>query len=824
MMKLKDCSLIIAFLCFCWNLNAQYTITGVVSNEEKQLAGVEVFVVNTGKIVTTNRKGLYEIQGVAPGEYELIAFSEGYQTSEKLVLVEDKDVTLDFFMERLAYSLTEVVVQEQQERVFALKRLKAVEGTAIYAGKKSEVVLLDQLTANTAANNARQVYSQVTGINIFESNDAGLQLNIGGRGLDPTRTASFNTRQNGYDISADVLGYPESYYTPPAEALSEIQVVRGAASLQYGTQFGGLVNFKFRKPNPNKKIELRSRQTLGSFDLFTSFNSLSGTLGKFSYYTFFNYKKGDSFRPNSGFTSRNAFAHLGYQFNEKTKINFELTSLYYLAQQPGGITDAQFYEDPTFSNRERNWFQVDWLLYALKLEHRFSPQTELSVQLFGLDAKRNALGFRTNRVSQVDDANEPRDLILGEFNNWGAETRLLHRYKIGKRDAVALIGAKYYKADNTAIQGPGSAEAGANFELATNEFPAYPNQSDFEFPNTNLALFGEHIFYLSDKFSVTPGVRFEYIQTSSEGTFKKIDFDLAGNPIRNAEFEDNRIFDRSFVLLGIGLSYKPDLNTELFGNFSQNYRSVTFSDIRIVNPSFQVDPNISDEDGFTFDFGLRGRLKEVLSYDLGGFALLYDNRLGEVLRAETRPNADGEIVETGRVVRFRGNIGQAFIYGMESLLDWNVARTFFPAAQSIKLNAFVNTSLTQSEYLDSEIPGVEGNEVEFIPTVNLKTGLNFGYKNLLGSIQYTYLSRQFTDASNAPQDRRDNQSGIRGAIPAYSVMDISLSYRFKFLKLETGINNTLDEQYFTRRATGYPGPGIIPSAPRSYYVTLEVKI
>ena len=28
-----------------------------------------------------------------------------------------------------------------------------------------------------------------------------------------------------------------------AEAIKEIQVVRGAASLQYGTQFGGLINF-----------------------------------------------------------------------------------------------------------------------------------------------------------------------------------------------------------------------------------------------------------------------------------------------------------------------------------------------------------------------------------------------------------------------------------------------------------------------------------------------------------------------------------------------------------------------------------------------------
>ena len=43
------------------------------------------------------------------------------------------------------------------------------------------------------------------------------------------------------------------------------------------------------------------------------------------------------------------------------------------------------------------------------------------------------------------------------------------------------------------------------------------------------------------------------------------------------------------------------------------------------------------------------------------------------------------------------------------------------------------------------------------------------------------------------------------------------------MKLETGINNVLDKVYFTRRATGYPGPGIIPSISRNWYVTLQFK-
>ena len=161
-------------------------------------------------------------------------------------------------------------------------------------------------------------------------------------------------------------------------------MVRGAASLQYGTQFGGLVNFKFKQPNSSKKIEWTSRQTLGSYNLKTSFNSLSGTVGKFSYYTYFNYKEGNSFRPNSDYNSRNYFAHVGYQFSDKTKVTVETTFLNYLAKQPGGLTDAQFIEDPTFSNRERNWFDVDWKLFSVRLDHKFSSKTDFSLNEFGL--------------------------------------------------------------------------------------------------------------------------------------------------------------------------------------------------------------------------------------------------------------------------------------------------------------------------------------------------------------------------------------------------------------------------------------------------------
>ena len=805
-MKLKDYSLFIIFALSVFALNAQHKVSGIVTNKitQQALNNVEVYDKGSGLLVKTNTEGYYEFTTKKETLF-LVYFAYEFQIVEVEITIND-NTTLNQQLEPLGEALSAVEITARKTKVFELSRLGDVEETAIYAGKKTEVVLVDQSMANLATNNARQIYSQVAGLNIYQNDDAGLQLNIGGRGLDPNRTANFNTRQNGYDISADVLGYPESYYSPAAEGLSQIQVIRGAASLQYGTQFGGLINFIMKEPNPTKPFELITRNTLGSFGLYTNFTSISGTKDKWSYYTFFNYKKGDGFRPNSEFESKNIYAHIGYQFNENTSLKAEITYLDYLAQQAGGLTDDMFNEDPYQSNRARNWFEVDWLLYNLKFAHQFSEATNFTFNFFGLNASRNALGFRSNRVDQVDP-NTERDLIKGDFNNFGFETRLLSKYQIFNKEATFLIGSKYYNANNSQKQGPGSDGVGPDFDFRIDEFPNYPDQSEFDFPNLNVAVFGENIFYLNDKFSITPGFRFEYIKTESEGFYKRINTDAAGNVIFEETIEENRDFERSFVLLGLGLSYKPNTSLEAYGNISQNYRSVTFSDINIINPAFAINPDITDEDGFTVDIGLRGNYKSFVSYDVSAFALFYNRRIGFVQKE----------LDDGRVVSERGNIGDAVMYGVESLFDFNLKKVF-KMNNDFGLNYFINTSFMNSEYTNSDQPGIEGNQVEFVPDMNLKTGLRFGYKNLMANIQYSYLGTQFTDATNSVDS---NLSGVIGEIPEYDILDLSLSYTYKMFKLEAGVNNLLDNAYFTRRATGYPGPGIIPSAPRNWFTTLQ---
>ena len=113
--------------------------------------------------------------------------------------------------------LKEVIVTGYKT-VNGVGRLLDVKDGIIYAGKKTEVIIVDSLDANKAINNTRQILGRIPGLNIVETESSGFTANgIATRGLNPTQSVEMNTRQNGYNVSADVNGYNEAYYLPPME-------------------------------------------------------------------------------------------------------------------------------------------------------------------------------------------------------------------------------------------------------------------------------------------------------------------------------------------------------------------------------------------------------------------------------------------------------------------------------------------------------------------------------------------------------------------------------------------------------------------------------
>lgn len=779
-------------------------ISGVVLHENEPLFGAEVIIVETQQRTTTNEKGIFTFEVKEMEKVTISVFSLDYQTQVKTIKLPINQ-SINFSLKTFSQNVGEVMIAAKKENNFGITRLKSVEGIAIYAGKKSEVVVMEDVAGNLATNNARQVFAKVAGLNIWENDGAGIQLGIGGRGLNPNRVSNFNTRQNGYDMSADALGYPESYYSPPSEAVDRIEVVRGAASLQYGTQFGGFINFKLKDGPDDKELEVVVRQTLGSFGFSNTFTSIGGTKKKWKYYGFYQYKTGNGWRDNAEFDVHTAHANLRYAISPKIDVGIEYTFMHYLAHQPGGLTDFRFDQDPQQSIRERNWFQVDWNLAAINFDYRISDKTTFNTRGFGLIAGRDALGFLGN-INRIDQLQE-RDLLVDDFRNYGIESRILHRFKLLNKNSIFLLGGRYYSGFTDRKQGNGSDGYSADFNyLRPNDL----EHSDYDFPSKNLAFFSENIYYLSDKLTITPGIRFEYINTQSEGYYKVRTTDLSGNILIDENIEDDRKQTRNFLLGGVGVAYKAKENLEFYTNFSQNYRSINFNDMRIVNPNFRVDSNLQDETGYSADIGIRGNYKDIINYDVSAFLLAYNNRIGQILVQDQ---------QLFNYYQFRTNVSDSRSYGIESFVEVEVLKLSGITSKH-GLSIFSNFSIMDARYINSESSAIDGNEVELVAPIIFKGGLGYRYERLKINYQYSYTAEHFTDATNS----ESTPEAVNGLIPAYAVMDLSASYDFKkYFSLYTGVNNLLDSRYFTRRASGYPGPGIIPAEPRNLYLTVQFK-
>ena len=340
--------------------------------------------------------------------------------------------------------------------------------------------------------------------------------------------------------------------------------------------------------------------------------------------------------------------------------------------------------------------------------------------------------------------------------------------------------------------------------------PENVEKSDYTFQNKNFAAFAENVFYLTPKLTLTPGIRYEYIDTGAEGYYKQRVFDGAGNLIAENRNEEDQNRVRQFVLLGLGMGYELSSSIELYANISQNYRAINFSDLRIDNPNGKVDENIKDERGYTADLGMRVK-KSWFYADLTAFYIAYRDRIGWVLKANEPPLYND--------FRFRTNIADSRNMGLEGFAEANLWHFLKPQDSLTKLSLFLNASVIDARYINTDDRSIVNKKVELVPPFTFRTGLNFKYRNLGTTLSWAYTAEHYTDATNTER----TSTAVNGLIPAYSVADFSASYRWKWLMLEVSCNNLFDAAYFTRRAESYPGPGIIPADGRSFFVTVGVN-
>jgi Fe(3+) dicitrate transport protein len=701
-----------------------------------------------------------------------------------------------------------------------IQQLPEVVGTSIYAGKKNALIVLDNVKGNVVTNTMRQIVAKVPGIHIWESDGSGIQIGMAARGLSPNRSWEFNVRQNGYDIAADPFGYPEAYYNPQLQAVQRIEIVRGQGALQYGPQFGGLVNYILRNGSEiNKKFEFETQQSVGSNGLFNSYNAVGGKTDKLHYYAFFDHRNADGYRKNSEYYTNSGFGTFTYKLSKKFSLTAEVMRSNIRSQQPGGLTDAQLQQDIKQSFRSRNWFDITWTTAAAIANYQFSENARLNVKLFSIWGDRNSVGFMpsggiiiADTINKTTGAYNPRNVNADKYRNGGIEARLITDYTLFGGKQTLSAGLRFYKGTTFRYSSDGKGSTGTDYDMSLSDGIW---SRDIDFKTTNIAAFAENIFRVTKKFIIIPGIRYEYISGNASG---RNGFTGTGAEIilQNAERA------RGFFLAGIGAEYHTGKSTEIYANITQAYRPVQFADLTAPPTTDVIDQDLKDAKGYNADLGYRGKIKNYLFFDAGVYYLQYNNRIGVIV--QQRPD--------GSFYNYRTNVGNSSSKGFEGLVEFSPVKAFSKKNTKSDVSLFASYSYNDAQYGNFKVitknssnqlveTNLRNKKVENAPENIFRTGITASYNNLSLTGQLSYVDDSYADANNTLAPTANAQNGL---IPAYTVVDLTAVYKFSAkLNVKAGINNLTNEKYFTRRAGGYPGPGALPADGRTFFISVAAK-
>lgn len=663
-----------------------------------------------------------------------------------------------------------VSAEAESDRTVQDPWMPDVIGASIFAGKKTKVMDFDAIP-QVVGNNYRQALSQTPSLLLSEESTP--LVSIGYRGLNPHRAQFTQMLRDGIPIHADQFGYPEAYFTPPLETVDRLEFVHGGASLQYGPQPGGALNYITHRPRTDREFGLRSQHIIGDDDMYATFTSVDGTVGKLGYYAYFNHRQSDGFRPsNSEYDLDNASIKLLYNMDDAGRFILHFDSYEETHGEPGGLTRPDFFAGSRKTTRLHDTMTIERDSTSLTYENEPTPDSFFTASVWWADytrysARQRGGGFGTLPTGLSSTTNTIENQ---QFETWGLDARYRNNWGTEKQHTLSA-GIQLYHTDSPREDRRGNSASASNGVLR--------NRSDREV--FYAPVFVENRFQFG-KFSITPGLRVENF-TQEVRELVNVDKTLAGTPLGNKK-QDDTVF-----LGGLGLEYETAPGSAVYANVSQSYRPAIFTEAVPTGPNAVINNDLQEGEALEYEIGYRTRPNDWFSADTSLFLIAFKDQIGSV----------GNSLE---------NVGDSRHLGM----DASVAVDLLTLARGTKtettLDWFVNATWLDAEF--NEGPR-EGNTPQYAADYIIRSGLTYTHGNKgKATLAATFVDNHFADDGNT----------ANFAVPSYAVWDLTAEYQVhENLRLLAGINNLFDADYFTR----VRGDGIDPSYGRNAYVGASVE-
>lgn len=622
---------------------------------------------------------------------------------------------------------------------------------------------------------------KVPGIQAVETDGYGFYPRINIRGIGSNMSRNVILLEDGAPIAPGPYTDPATYYSPAVERFERVEVLKGSGALRFGpSTIAGAVNYVTRNPpaNPEGRV-LVSGGEQGYRKVYTEYG---GTWDTWNGNVSVMKKEGDGWR-DMPFSLTDVVAKAGKAIGDKNFVSVKAT--YYTMEGQHtytGLTEREYREDYRQNKTKNDQMFITRKSVDLNHDLEINSRTHVKTLVYWNELSRDwwRETFAFNAGTGYKDPSGDTQGRLRTFSVQGIDSRIVHSHNTFGINNDLEFGVRYHKErlDNNRVNGI----AGNPSDYAAD--PALPPiENDVRSANA-LAFFLENKFHVTDKLTVTPGLRVESYKQERE-------IDFWGSTAVNT----NSKVDNTEVVPGLGVVYKIRPEHSVFAGVHKGFSPPRVQDA-IDNAGTAVD--LEAERSVNYELGARGKHNRG-NYEVTFFRVDFSNQL--VAAAESG-GAGTQITNAGET------LNQGIELGGDVYLFNNI---------SLALNY---TWLETAELTSTRILGGvdrNGNRLTYAPEHMANVRLVYSKDRWSGNFGFNYVSEQFTDFQNTEAAAANGQSGL---IPSYMVWDLNVSHNLtQSTRVYTSVRNLFDKQYISSRAP----QGIFPGMGRMAEVGLEVR-
>ena len=651
---------------------------------------------------------------------------------------------------------------------------------------------------NSGASSVRDILRRAPGVQVQESNGTSgsdVSLNFGVRGLTSRMSPRSTVLMDGVPLAYAPYGGPQLSIFPLTQGnVESLDVMRGAGSVRYGPQnVGGIINFATRAiPDKSTAVISNTSEITGRNGHIKSMPSVfiggsndNGWGGALLYSGI----HGEGARDEGDRTDiDDIMLKTRYTFSDTDKISMTLHHYNGEARMPGGLTQAEYDDDPYQSTRRYDVFSGRRSDISLRYQHD-DGINNIDVLAYYVDT------FRTSTVEQADNKDHPSQYRLTSaprnFHYFGIEPRYSRLFITGDVYQEVSVGYRYLEESNSE-----DSKRGAFYDRATVLDPYSLPQDTYQSTHGGTRA---HAVYIDDQievgnWTITPGIRYEMIETHNN--IKEFNAGtLTGERTPKVDYNE--------PLPTLSVSYSINQNWSVFSNVGVSFGPMQYN--QLADGTDGLHP----EKATTYEIGTHYESPDW-SAEVTAFYIDFDEEL-----FLDRP-AVGDSVWT--------NLGATKHRGIEMAVqhDFN---NLAPMLGGL-LSARASYTYTDATY---EAGPFKGYDLPFYSQHVGSLGATYQRNRWNISANLNAYSKQYSPGPVSEGNdyiHKGNASGRLGDIPGYGIVDVRTAYQFSDdadgASVAVGVRNLFDKNYFTR-STDNNG-GLFMGTPRTMFVSFSLPM